>query len=135
VFCLVLAGLLLERVMRQYISSWQSIAGAVAAYLLLGLGWATIYWATERIESEHAAFSQVDRMSGPLPSGSKIAPFSQMVYFSFVTMSTLGYGDVTPQTPIARTLAWMQAVIGQFYLAVLFARLVAELRLRREEAS
>ncbi|MCB9874355.1 MAG: two pore domain potassium channel family protein [Planctomycetaceae bacterium] len=49
-------------------------------------------------------------------------------------ISTLGYGDVTPQTSLTRTLAWVEAVIGQFYIAVLVARLVAELRLRREDA-
>lgn len=127
-FGIVLAGLLLVRVLRQYIASWHSIAGAVAAYLLLGLAWANFYWATERMDSEHVAFSQSERMVSPL-TGSEMTAFSQMVYFSFVTMSTLGYGDVTPQTSLVRTLAWMQAVTGQFYIAVLVARLVAEIRL------
>ena len=53
--------------------------------------------------------------------------FSQLVYFSFVTMSTLGYGDIVPQIPLALTLTWTQSVIGQFYLAVLVARLVGVL--------
>lgn len=130
-FCLLLAGLLLARVMRQYVADWQSITGTVVAYLLLGLAWAMLYWATERIGSEGATFSQSQRMASPL-TGREVAAFSQMVYFSFVTMSTLGYGDIAPQTPLARTLAWMQAVTGQFYIAVLVARLVAELRLNRK---
>jgi len=45
-------------------------------------------------------------------------------YFSFITLATVGYGDVTPATPLARALAWMEAVTGQFYLAVLVAGLV-----------
>ena len=45
-------------------------------------------------------------------------------YYSFITLATVGYGDVTPITPLARTLAWMEAVTGQFYLAVLVAGLV-----------
>ena len=53
--------------------------------------------------------------------------FSQLVYFSFVTMSTLGYGDIVPRIPLAFTLTWTQSVIGQFYLAVLVARLVGVL--------
>ena len=55
--------------------------------------------------------------------------FSEMIYFSFVTMSTLGYGDIHPRTPGARTLAWMQSVLGQFYLAVLVAWIVNSIRL------
>ena len=46
------------------------------------------------------------------------------IYFSFVTLATLGYGDITPITPIARGLAVFEAIVGQFYLAVLVARLV-----------
>jgi hypothetical protein len=50
-----------------------------------------------------------------------------MVYYSFVTMTTLGYGDITPRTPMAQTVTWMQAVAGQLFVAVLIARLVTEL--------
>lgn len=46
-------------------------------------------------------------------------------YFSFVTLATLGYGDVTPVTVLAGTLAWLEAITGQLYLAVTVARLVA----------
>ena len=49
---------------------------------------------------------------------------SDWLYFSFVTMSTLGYGDISPITPIARMLAYMQAVFGLFYIAILVAGLV-----------
>jgi hypothetical protein len=50
-----------------------------------------------------------------------------MVYFSFVTMSTLGYGDVSPRTPLGETATWIQSVVGQLYIAILIARLVSEL--------
>ena len=46
-------------------------------------------------------------------------------YFSFVTLATVGYGDITPVTPLARTLAWLEAISGQLYLAILVAGLVA----------
>jgi hypothetical protein len=45
-------------------------------------------------------------------------------YYSFITLATVGYGDVTPATALARTLAWIEAITGQFYLAVLVAGLV-----------
>ncbi len=47
-----------------------------------------------------------------------------LVYYSFVTMTTVGYGDITPVSPPARTLAWLEAMMGQFYIAVLVAALV-----------
>ena len=50
--------------------------------------------------------------------------FPSLLYYSLVTLTTLGYGDITPLTPFSRTLASMQAVFGQVYLAVLVARLV-----------
>ena len=50
----------------------------------------------------------------------------QMRYFSFITLTTLGFGDVVPRTPIARTFAILEAVVGQMYLAVLVARLVGQ---------
>jgi voltage-gated potassium channel Kch len=62
---------------------------------------------------------------------SEVTAFSQYVYFSFVTMSTLGYGDITPRSSIAQTLAWMQSVTGQFYIAVLVAWMVSEIPRRR----
>ena len=49
---------------------------------------------------------------------------SVLVYYSFVTMTTVGYGDITPVSPPARTLSWLEAMMGQFYIAVLVAFLV-----------
>ena len=47
------------------------------------------------------------------------------MHFSFVTLTTLGYGDITPVSHLARTLAWLEAAFGQIYLVVLVARLVS----------
>ena len=51
-------------------------------------------------------------------------PVENLLYYSFVTLTTLGYGDITPIHPVARTLAYLEAVIGQLYIAVLIASLV-----------
>ena len=48
-----------------------------------------------------------------------------LLYFSFVTLTTLGFGDITPVSPLAQTLTWLEAVAGQLYLAILLARLVS----------
>jgi len=52
------------------------------------------------------------------------AQFSELMYFSFVTIPSLSYGDITPLKPIARTFAYLEAIVGQFYVAVLVAWLV-----------
>jgi voltage-gated potassium channel Kch len=50
---------------------------------------------------------------------------SRLIYFSFVTMTTVGYGDITPQSVAAGNLAILQALTGQIYLVVILARLVS----------
>jgi hypothetical protein len=53
-----------------------------------------------------------------------------LTYYSFVTLTTVGYGDISPVSPATRTLAWVEAVTGQFYLAVIVAGLVGGRRRR-----
>ena len=91
------------------------LVGAVCVYLLLGLIWALAY--TLVSVSTPGAFT------GFIPTASP-GWDSEWVYFSFVTMTTLGYGDILPVSAAARTLAWLQAVVGQFYIAMLVAGLV-----------
>ena len=136
-FFATIAGVLLVNVLKKHLATTESIFGALCVYLLLGLAWAQLYWATERIDVESLAVSdrtQAEHAAGPQRTTAgqasvrrPVPRYSQVVYFSFVTMSTLGYGDIVPETPIAQTLAWMQSVLGQFYLAVLVAWLVGAL--------
>lgn len=92
------------------------IAGAVCVYLLLGVIWALSYAIVElRTPGSFEGFAAwTDRGFD-----------SEWLYFSFVTMTTLGYGDLLPISATARALAYMQAVFGQFYIAVLVAGLVS----------
>jgi voltage-gated potassium channel len=98
--------------------STHAILGAVCGYLLLGIVWSLLYTAVETVAP------QSFRIAGA--GGGESAPFDRgtLSYYSFVTLSTVGYGDVTPATPLARTLSWTEAVAGQLYLAVLVAGLV-----------
>ena len=89
------------------------IQGAVAAYLLLGLAWALAYEAVALVASGAFSGSQAGAERG------------RFIYFSFVTLTTVGYGDVTPVHPVARSLAVAEALTGQLYPAILLARLVA----------
>jgi voltage-gated potassium channel len=64
--------------------------------------------------------------AGEMADALKLAETREPVltYYSFVTMTTVGYGDITPLSPPARTLAWLEAMMGQFYIAVLVAFVV-----------
>ncbi|MDH4360306.1 MAG: potassium channel family protein [Nitrospirota bacterium] len=91
------------------------IIGAICIYLLLGLNWSLFYLITNMAipDSFHGLTSP--------DIGSQL---SDLLYYSFVTITTLGYGDIIPLKPIARTLAYLEAIVGQFYVAVLVAFLV-----------
>jgi hypothetical protein len=103
-----------------------SIFGAICAFLAFGLAWALAYWAIYAILPEAFKFpgAEATGVGDELPPASE---FSQAIYYSFVTMTTLGYGDITPVHRIARTLSWLQSVVGQFYVAVVIAWLVSAL--------
>ncbi|MEW4563071.1 potassium channel family protein [Bremerella sp. JC770] len=126
------AALLLKSIVRRDEVTPNAILGSICVYLLLGLMWALGYSALFFIEA--SPFDLPPTATGDALHGHP--SFATLIYFSFVTMSTLGYGDITPQTDLARTLAWTQSVTGQFYLAVLVARLVSAMpRQERSEAT
>lgn len=99
-----------------------SLVGAFCVYLLIGLIWALLYrllhlygWAT---------------FTGNIhENGQEIFP--DLLYFSFVTLASLGYGDIAPVGALVRTFAYLEVVIGQFYLAVMVASLVGVYSNRR----
>src|SRR5262249_57380705 len=96
---------------------FDSFLGAVCGYLFLGLGWAVLY---SMIEGFRPGSFEI----GPkLVTGGEVArPLPHVLtYYSFVTLTTVGYGDISPVSPAARTLAWIEAITGQFYLAVIVA--------------
>jgi voltage-gated potassium channel len=92
------------------------IIGAIVVYLLLGVLWSVGYTMVEL--SSPGSFRGFD-------VGGHSEWDSEWLYFSFVTMTTLGYGDIAPVSALARVLAYMQAVVGQFYIAILVAGLVS----------
>jgi hypothetical protein len=102
--------------------SFNTVCASLCIYLLLALVWALAYsvddaldptaftWTVEK--AKHPAWMRVGRLE------------TTALYFSFATLTTLGYGDIVPTSPISRMLASMEAITGQLYLAVLVARLV-----------
>jgi len=90
------------------------VLGAIAVYLLLGIGWAYAYQVAEHVFP--GSFTGTTAQTIAL---------SDWMYFSFVTLTTVGYGDMAPVHRVARALATGEALTGQLYIAVLLARLVS----------
>ena len=92
------------------------ILGAICLYLLMGLIWAVLYTLLQL--DFPGSFHAMQHNS------QWFMLFPDFVYFSFVTMTTLGFGDISPTLPVARFLVYLEAIVGQFYLAILVASLV-----------
>lgn len=115
-FFAMLAGVILIRVFGEGRINFHRIQGAVAVYLLLGVIWSGCYRLVVHMDS--GAFS--------LPAvADEGTLMSKLVYFSFVTLTTVGYGDMAAVHPAARSLAMLEALTGQLFPAVLIARLVS----------
>lgn len=94
------------------------IYGAISAYMLMGVIWSFIYTA---LYVHNPASFNIPAEWLALDTANSFWAY----YFSFTTLTTLGYGDITPQTPVTQSYAVMQAAIGQVFLAVIVARLIA----------
>jgi len=112
-FYIFLIIVILKYIFKEKVITGDMIIGAICAYLLLGMMWASMFSIIEILQP--GSFN--------LPEGmdSELSNFS---YFSFVTLTTLGYGDITPLTATSRSLSLLEAVTGQLYIAILIARLV-----------
>ena len=91
------------------------VVGAICIYLLMGLVWALSYLFIA--QAIPGAFNGLEQLPW-------YENFSDAAYYSFVTLTTLGYGDISPVVPIARFLVYMEAIFGVFYMAILVASLV-----------
>jgi voltage-gated potassium channel len=117
VFAGVVVWLAYASVMRPDRSVSDRIIGAICVYLLIGLAWASLF--------ETLDFVVPGSLRFPADTAWATPGTVRYRYFSFVTLATLGYGDVTPQTALAGTLAALEAVTGQLYIGITVARLVA----------
>jgi hypothetical protein len=111
-------GNLLRFVLRSPSVNVEVLCASIAAYLMLGLMWAMAYWLVDRM-TPGGAFS-FNTNAGP----QSMKGFTGF-YFSFITLTTVGYGDIIPVSKAARWLAAMEAMTGSLYIAVLIARLVS----------
>ncbi len=95
------------------------ITGSVALYLIVGFIWAILYTVLVQLSPEAIKGLEPENWTSSL---------STMTYFSFVTLTTLGYGDISPVSPIAKVLVILEAVTGMFYLAIIVASLIGAAR-------
>ena len=100
-------------VVARLVATSNVVYDAVVIYLLIGITWSDVYAVLEHLPP--GSFNLAGASAIEVPA---------FTYYSFVTLTTLGYGDVTPLTDQARSLAILEAVIGQLYMTVLVARLV-----------
>jgi hypothetical protein len=130
------AGLIIAFIMAGYALGYAALApgvvtvhrvlGAIALYLNIGLMFATLYG---------LIWHFIPNSFTNIPSGPNWQADGTIVYFSFVTLTSTGFGDVTPLHPIVRTLSNVEAIIGQLFPATLLARLITlELRGYRQRS-
>ena len=94
------------------------LCAAVAGFLLSGLLWSLAYGLLDRLDPNSFVFTLSSK-------GSRSMSGFASLYFSFITLSTVGYGDIVPVSELARMLAMVEAMFGMFYMATLVARLVS----------
>ena len=112
-YCIMLGGIILLRTFEQGRINSRRVQGAIIVYLLTALVFCLLY---------HSVFilDEIEAFNGLIGSHRK-----QFLYFSLCTLTTDGYGDILPLTPVARSLANLESLIGQLYPAVLIARLLS----------
>ena len=111
-------GHLLHFILHAPVVTVEVLCASIAAYLMLGLMWTVAYWLVDQLTPGGAFSFNTSR-------GAQTINGFTGFYFSFMTLSTVGYGDITPVSRAARGLAAMEAMTGLLYVAVLIARLVS----------
>jgi Ion channel len=108
----------LRAVIRQKEVTGETISMSISVYLLMGLTWGSLYIVLYYLQPHAFSFGG----SSASPAEGEVFPV--LVYFSLTTLSTVGFGDITPLTLQARYASVAEGITGQFYLAILVARLV-----------
>ena len=125
VFLLYITITILNQIFSALRVTLDTIAGAACAYLLIGLGWAFVYRMIFVINPQSflaAPGSVAPNFAGDLRARLHLMRF---VYYSLTTLTTTGFGDITPVSGTTRGISILEAIAGQFFLAVLIARLVS----------
>jgi voltage-gated potassium channel len=124
VFFAYTATLILMEVARATEITTDALSAALCVYLLIGITWSGMYSLVYLLDPGSFAMPPMhpSEYQGISPIRAEIL---RLLYFSFTTLTTMGYGDITPAAPASRGLAVLEAILGQFYVAVVVARLVS----------
>jgi voltage-gated potassium channel len=115
IFMVLATGGVFRQIAASNVMSPNRIVGAICVYLLIGVIWSIAYALLDL-----AAPGSFEGIASEISSAWE----PDWIYYSFVTLTSLGYGDLLPLTNTARTLSYMETVVGQFYLAIMVAGLV-----------
>lgn len=103
-------------------TNFTEVIGALNAYLIFGLIYGEIYALIAQFRPN--AFAMTERVSRALTNTPSLEGNWNYIYFSFVTQTSVGYGDITPVSHLAQVIAITQAIFGQFYIAIVLAYLL-----------
>lgn len=109
-FMLISAYIILKKIFSEPKITGDTLRGGISVYLMLGFAWSSIYKLIYLFDSQ---------------SFSTILTIHDLIYFSFITLTSTGYGDISPVSQPARILANIEAIVGQMYMAIIIARLVS----------
>lgn len=118
---LVTPAVIVRRILSHRVVAAETILGAICVYLMIGLAFAFVYSVMGQVSDQ------------PILLGNPEGTTPNYLYFSYVTMATLGYGDLRPATTAMQSLAVVEVLTGQLFLAIAIARLVTTFRLERVE--
>ena len=123
--------ILLVNVFKTDMITTDLIYGSICIYLLLGVEWAFIYSILDYFRPGSISFAMLEGVTGDF-NQDFILRTPHYLYFSFTTLTTLGYGDIAPQTLSARMMTSLESILGQFYLTILVARLIGLHLIRKQ---
>ncbi len=115
-FLIFVTSLILKSVIAAARVTLETLYGSIAGYMMIGLTWGGVYFLLESVNP--SAFHAV------LKPGA-VLPWADFMFFSFVTLTTVGYGDMVPVSALAKSLVMLESVMGVMYPAIMIARLVA----------
>lgn len=127
-FFVLAAIFALQKVLEDEFVDMNRIAGAISIYILIGMIWTSLYFFIS-FANPGSFEGLADMSSGDMKVMS--AAFMDLLYYSYVTLSTVGYGDITPVSRAAKSLAYLEAISGVMYVAILVAALVGSYGNRR----
>ncbi|WP_162024956.1 MULTISPECIES: potassium channel family protein [unclassified Lentimonas] len=127
-FIVYVIWVILSSIFRKKQMGADELCGSIVAYILIGIAWALLYSFIELLQPNSFSFVSVT-------DGDLHAKGSALFYYSFVTLTTLGYGDILPVSQFARMVAYLEAVTGVMYTAILVAGLVGHIGSHKKEGN